>query len=250
MKTWIKTMAAASIGLACLTSCMPAGAKPVDYSNLHLVQLEEPADGAPVAVVETTLGNFSFVLYEEYAPNTVAQFKQLVEEGFYTDNVIYSVEQEINVFMAGALDASGAAGKTVSEDGKGVETETALDLWHFTGAISAFGKESGTFSSSVKSDSRFFAIGHSEPTSEMVEQLETYNFPEKVISTYKQVGGQPIYTGQYTVFGQIYEGMETVKSILSVAVEEKEEYENMKAPVEDILIKNITLSTYQAEEKE
>lgn len=247
MRAWMKTMAVASIGVACLTSCIPAGTKPPDYSNLNLVQLEQPKPGAEVAVVDTTLGSFSFVLYEEYAPKTVAQFKQLVLEGFYTDNIIYSVDKEINVFMAGATDASGTTGKVTTEDGEGIDTETSKDLWHFTGAISAYGKEEGMFSTTVKSDSRFFAIGYSEPKTETIEQLESYNYPETVISTYKEVGGQPIYTGQFTVFGQIYEGMETVQSILDVAIEEKTEYENMKAPVEDILIKSIELSTYAPE---
>ncbi len=248
MKKYGMGVAVVATSMAALTACMPAGTAPVDYSDLELLQKEPPKQGASVAIVQTSMGDFSFELYEEQAPNTVAHFKQLVEEQFYDQTVIYSIEKDINIFLAGATDATGESGKLVTEDGAYLDPEISKDLWHFTGAVSAFGTEEGVFTTTVQADSRFFVTGFTEADAETVQQLNEYSYPEDVIDWYKQVGGQPIYTGQYTIFGQIFEGMDTVEDILAVASEDKSSLESISAPIEEIVIEKITLSTYQGDE--
>lgn len=54
-----------------------------DFSEMNLVQLDKPADGQDVAIIETNVGTITAVLYAEFAPNTVANFKKRAEEGFY-----------------------------------------------------------------------------------------------------------------------------------------------------------------------
>ena len=39
----------------------------IDPETMKLVQLEEPKEGDPIAIVDTTLGEFRFVLYPEQA---------------------------------------------------------------------------------------------------------------------------------------------------------------------------------------
>lgn len=253
MKSVWKAAALGSALMLGCTACMPAGATPPDYSNMTLVQLEEPAEGTDLAVVTTNLGTFKFVLYDEYAPNAVANFKALVEDGFYQNNPVYAINDNSGLLTAGASSEDGSIGVVVREDGSyseeeddKIDVEVSTDLWHFTGAVSMFGEEKGAFSTTVLGDSRFFIVGYSEPTSDMADELGDYNYPEAVIDAYKRTGGQPIYTGAYTVFGQIVEGFDVVYAITSAETTE-EDGVSTGIPAEDIIIEDITLTTYSSE---
>ena len=54
-----------------------------DFTQMDLVQLNKPSEGQDVAVIETNLGTITAVLYAEFAPKTVANFKKRAEEGFF-----------------------------------------------------------------------------------------------------------------------------------------------------------------------
>ena len=53
----------------------------IDPETMKLVQLDPPKDGDPIAIVDTTLGEYRFVLYPQYSPNAVANFTELAEQG-------------------------------------------------------------------------------------------------------------------------------------------------------------------------
>ena len=57
-----------------------------DFEAMKLVQLEKPVEGQDVAIIETDCGTITAVLYADYAPNTVTNFKNRIKEGFYDDN--------------------------------------------------------------------------------------------------------------------------------------------------------------------
>lgn len=242
MKKLAKAVAVMTMGLFCLTGCMPAGTEP-PTQNINLVQLQEPQADQEMAVMETNYGTVKFVLYEEYAPETVKQFKQLVEEGFYTENQVYAIYEDESYMIAGASDDKGDEGKTTTEDGKGVKPEVSSDLWHFPGAVSAMGEESG-ITQTIRGDSRFFIVGDCPADAETLEQMEENKYPEEVISAYKERGGKPLYTGQYTIFGQVVEGMDVVNSMISAETVADENGNPTLTPAEDLIIYSITLTTY------
>ena len=62
-----------------------------DYSTMKLVQFDEPYDGQPTADIETTLGTFRIVLYPEYCPNTVKNFVDRANEGYYNGKPVYGI---------------------------------------------------------------------------------------------------------------------------------------------------------------
>ena len=61
-------------------------------------------EGRDVCVMETSLGTMTFALFEADAPKTVAQFKTLVEKGFYDGKDFYRVVRG-HVVQAGGGDA-------------------------------------------------------------------------------------------------------------------------------------------------
>ncbi|MBQ8010657.1 MAG: peptidylprolyl isomerase, partial [Oscillospiraceae bacterium] len=67
----------------------------VDVNTMELVQLEEPEEGDPVAVINTTYGEFRAVLYPEYAPQTVENFIALAKSGYYDDTYVFEQKQDV-----------------------------------------------------------------------------------------------------------------------------------------------------------
>lgn len=203
-----------------LVGCRSASYQAPDPDQIVFKQFEEVKEGQEIAVVTTSEGVITMVLYGEEAPKTVAHFKKLVSDGFYNDKDIFS-QADPHTFITGASDENGSTGEVVTDDGKPIECEVTQNLWHFSGAVSVLGQEKSRFSGTMVSDSRFFMIGNVDATAEMVQEMEKYNYPDKVINAYKEHGGLPQYTGAYTVFGQIIDGIDVVDKLSQMAIDEQ-----------------------------
>lgn len=77
-----------------------------------------------------------------------------------------------------------------------------------------------------------------EMSDETVAQMENAGWRSRVIESYKQAGGVPRLDYRYTVFGQIYEGLDVALSIGRV----KTEGEKTK---KDVTITSITITTVE-----
>lgn len=235
-----------------LSGCMPADATGIDPEQIEFIQCDEIQEGAQIAVIDTTLGEIKLELFEDEAPNTVQHFKKLVNDGFYNNKPII-LEGEINTIISGYTDEYGKEGALATENGKKLEAEVTPNLWHFSGSVSAWGETSSRFSSTILQDSRFFILGTIPADAEMVSQMEEYKYPQKVIDQYKTYGGLPNFTGTYTVFGQIYEGLDVVDEILTMPIirsnaestdESGDDEYTGAATIDGVVINSITISTY------
>ena len=68
-------------------------------------------------------------------------------------------------------------------------------------------------------------------------------FADDVKARYNEKGGTPSLDGDYTVFGQVYEGFDVIDSISSAEVELGSDGAESK-PVKDIIITNVYVSEY------
>lgn len=221
--------------------CQSATYQAPDPESIVFKQFEEIEDGRETAVITTTEGTITMVLFEDEAPKTVKQFKKLINDGFYNDKAIFS-QSGPHTFITGAETDDGSTGKVDTDDGKPIECEVTQNLWHFSGAVSVLGQEKSRFSGTMLSDSRFFVIGNVEATTDMVQEMEKYNYPIKVINAYKEHGGLPQYTGAYTVFGQVIDGMDVVDKLSQMAIDEQ------TGQTVDAKVIKIELSTYHKED--
>ena len=222
-----------------MTGCMSPTATGLDEEAIEFIQFNEIEEGQEIAVIETSKGTIKMVLFPNEAPKTVAHFKKLINEGFYNDKEIF-IQPDLDAFITGTEDATGTKGKIATEDGEAIESELTPNLWHFSGAVSSLGYEKNRFSKTLLSDSRFFIVGDVQPTTELTTQMQENAYPEKVITEYKERGGLPQFTGAYTIFGHVYEGLEIVNEISNLEVEEGE-----SMPKDGTKIIKIELSEYE-----
>ena len=244
LKKKIAAVVAAASMIFTMTGCSLFSTQPTsalgtyDFTQMHLVQLEEPYEGQPVATIETSLGTITAVLYPEYAPNTVANFIARVNDGYYNGKKIYGVNPGA-YFITGADNDEGTAG--VTEDGKPIANEYSVDLWPFKGAMMAYNGNAGY------GDSRFFMVNNIDLTDEDVETLRGYKdadgnqkIPEELIQAFISEGSVPHVAGLYTVFGQAIDGLDVVEKLTEVEINS-----DAMTPLTDLYISKITLSEYK-----
>lgn len=237
----MKTMKIASVVVGCavlMTGCFSPTATGLKEEDIHFVQFDEVKAGQEVAVIDTTLGKITMALFPDEAPNTVAYFKKLVNDGFYNDRPIFTQTSERR-FITGATDENCQEGAIETDDGKPVDCEITPSLWHFSGAVSVQGFEKSRLTREMQSDSRFFIVGDVDANTETVKQMEEFNYPDKVVNAYKEHGGLPLYTGSFTVFGQVIQGMDVVNAILKIQVDENQH------PKDGTKINSIQLVAYE-----
>ncbi|MFR2154888.1 MAG: peptidylprolyl isomerase [[Eubacterium] siraeum] len=210
-----------------------------DFTQMDLVQLNKPSEGQDVAVIETNLGTITAVLYAEFAPKTVANFKKRAEEGFYDGKPFFALQKGIYA-ITGASNDEGTEG--ITDDGKFIENECSVNLWPFKGALLGYSSQQGY------SDSRFFFTGALEITEENKKELRGYTdqetsaqvIPDELITAFEKRGSVPGFAGTYTVFGQVINGFDTLDKILWSASDK-----NTMKPLEEIKIVKVTLDSYK-----
>lgn len=209
-----------------------------DFSQMTMVQLEEPEEGQLAAVIHTTLGDMTAVLYPEYAPNTVDNFVNRSKDGYYDNTKIYTVYQT-RFAATGSSANDGSTG--ASNDGKLIENEYTPNLWPFKGALCSYSGTKGY------GDSRYIICNTFEFTDEDVETLKSAKnrndeqlFPQELIDAWVKYGSLPTISGFQTVFGQIIDGMDVMEQIMSVEVDEE-----TGVPNEDIFVTHVDIIEYR-----
>lgn len=164
---------------------------------------ETPSPGGKeVAVIQTTLGTIVLEFFEEDAPNHVANFKKLAREGFYDGIYFHRV---IPDFMI-------QAGCPLTKD-----EDRSND---------GFGGPGYTI------DAEFNSRKHLRGTLSMARSSDPNSAGSQFFICQK---AQPSLDGQYTVFGQVLEGMDVVDKIANA----KRDRNNN--PLEKIVMEKVTI---------
>lgn len=195
-------------------------------------QTSLPEKDERIAVVTTSLGTFKMKFFPEYAPKAVENFVTLASEGHYDSTYVFCVQTD-KMFLGGSKDNQGIEYTTIYEEGKPFSNEHTDALWHFSGSVSTISTEKD------KGDSRFFVIGNVTVPDDMFKSMDRYGYPQPLIDAYKEFGGLPNYDRRYTVFAQVFEGIEVVNAINKVVVSE-----DTGIPVEDVLIQKVEIVNY------
>lgn len=222
----------------------------IDLDTMELVQLEEPRDGDPIAIVETTLGEIRFVLYPEYSPNAVKNFTELADSGYYDNTYFYNSDSGV-YSSAGSKQKDGSY--TQGNAAERIERELSQDLWSFKGAVCCATTD---FDRSFKEmligggtyycGSRLNFLNTIEFTDELKEQMRASATSEELTETFIEKGGIPNFAQQMTVIGQVYQGLDIVEELASLESTDNGYY---KIPNDDIMIISVKTDIYSSEEK-
>lgn len=196
-------------------------------ANVDVLQFRTPADDALVAVFDTAKGEFSAQLFPSAAPQAVQNFVTLARSGAY-DGLDFN--RVISHFLIQSGDTDGAGGQSMW--GTGFPHESSDLLHHYTGALAMAGGDDNR--------SQFFVVDtETDSVPEVLrQQMQQLGWDENVISAYSEVGGAPYLDNAYTVFGQVFYGMDTVGQINTVKTDSAD------VPEEAVKLNSVRIMSY------
>ena len=208
------------------------------------IRAQDSAQRAEV-LLETTEGNIRIQLYND-TPRHRDNFLRLVGEHFYDSLLFHRVIKNFMI-QAGDPDSRHAEpGVTLGEGDTGYTIEPELFasdgrlLHHHRRGVLAMAREGDDVNPERRSSGRQFYIvwGKTFSTTELMtigERLDNMT-QHRVVMTpemttlYRKTGGAPHLDGQYTVFGEVIEGLDVVNRIQQVFADDYDR------PVDDVRI--------------
>lgn len=192
-------------------------------------QTGEPEEGETVAIIHVKdMGDICVKFFYEDSPLAVENFVTLAANGYY-DGIIF--HRVIDDFMIQGGDPTGTGMGGESMWGSEFENEYSDRLAQINGSLAmARTQEYDT------NGSQFFINNGPELTE---EHLEYYGVDKSFWDTYKENGGNPYLQNQYTVFGQVYDGMDVVEAISGVDTDSSDK------PTTDVVIESVEVTQYQ-----
>jgi cyclophilin family peptidyl-prolyl cis-trans isomerase len=181
----------------------------------------------PVAIISTSLGDITVVLSDK-TPRHTANFVKNVKAGLYDSLTFHRVVKELIVQTGDP--ATRVRNPKKIEDNTLIPSEFRDGLFHKKGALAAARYDNPKMSS----DPTQFYIVHGKKFSDkelnIIEgQLGRYIAKDQR-EVYKTLGGVPHLDQNYTVFGEVIEGLYVVDQIANTAVNDKE------VPLKDIIM--------------
>lgn len=218
----------------CFSVCFSACNKPEDNPDPIDNPQQQEENGPTKVKFETTLGNFTLILYDE-TPLHKANFIKLVEDNYYQDILFHRIIKNFMVQTGDPDSKTAKPGQLLGNGGPGytIPAEFNDSLYHKRGAVAAARTADQVNPQKASSGSQFYIVDGQKWTTNQLKQIENQyglKFSDKQIETYTTIGGVPYLDQQYTVFGEVIEGMEVIDNIAS----QKKDYNDR--PLEDIKI--------------
>lgn len=190
-------------------------------------------------LLQTSMGDILLRLSDS-TPLHRDNFLKLVKQKYY-DSILF--HRVINNFMiqSGDPDSKNApAGKPLGEGEPGytVPAEFRSTLFHKKGVIAAARQGDNVNPAKASSGSQFYITQGKKFTDEELNRLENARLNGRKIpadqrAIYKTIGGTPHLDQDYTVFGEVINGLEVVDSIAAVATSRAADRDR---PLTDVMI--------------
>ena len=168
-------------------------------------QLAPPKAGDKVVTLETSMGTIKFKLFTAQVPEMTKNFETLAAQGKYTNVPFHRVIQDFMIQTGDFTNQNGSGGYSYKGPGTELKDEIVPGLKHLFGTV---------------------AMANSGPDT---------NGSQFYIVTNKN--GTPYLDGNYTIFGQVYEGMDVALQIAALQTPGGEQ------PTKEVLVKTATVET-------
>ncbi len=185
-----------------------------------------------IVLISTKFGDLKIALYNK-TPKHSDNFVKLVSKKYYDGLLFHRV---INHFMiqGGDPDSRNAKqGAMLGNGGPGytIPAEFVPEYFHKKGAIAAARRGDNVNPEKASSGSQFYIVQGRKYTDEQLNSLENRigrKFTKQQRETYKTIGGTPFLDGNYTVFGEVIEGLNVIDKIAEVKTD------RFDRPIKDI----------------
>jgi peptidylprolyl isomerase/peptidyl-prolyl cis-trans isomerase B (cyclophilin B) len=170
--------------------------------------------------IETTKGTITVMLYDE-TPVHRDNFVKLAESGFYQGLLFHRIISSFMIQGGDPESKDAPAEKMLGNGGPGYDlpAEIVPKYFHKKGALAAARTGDQTNPQRRSSGSQFYIVQGKTYTDMQLDGMEKQlftKFTEEQRDAYATVGGVPHLDAQYTVFGEVVEGLDIVDKIAAV----------------------------------
>ena len=207
-------------------------------------QLALPVAGDLVAIMHTNMGDISIRLFPDHAPKAVENFTTHAANGYYDGIVFHRVIKDFMI-QGGDPDSRGAEpGKQLGDGGTGytIPAEFCLPyLYHWRGALAAAREPDDVNPEMESSGCQFYIVWGKKQAGSDIRKVRSMleekgiELTSQMLDDYIMRGGTPHLDGQYTVFGEVIEGLPIVKNIQSVPTD------SLDRPLADIVVRRMVV---------
>ena len=182
------------------------------------------------AVIETSFGQIKVMLYNT-TPKHRDNFIKLAKEGYYDGLLFHRV---INAFMVqgGDPDSRNAPpGVSLGMGGPGYLIDAEIGSPHLRGALAAARNNNPQ---KMSSGSQFYLVQGQKIDDNYLDETErrqNIRYSPEQRKLYKEIGGTPFLDNDYTVFGEIVEGLDVLDKLAAVPTDAN------NRPLEDVRMK-------------
>lgn len=185
-------------------------------------------------------------LYDE-TPLHRDNFLRLASEGYYDGTLFHRVIRDFMI-QGGDPESKGApAGKPLGTGGPGYNIPAEIvypQLFHKRGVLSAARQSDQVNPEKASSGSQFYIVWGKRQNAADIRRVRG-TLEEKgitltpiMVDDYEMRGGTPHLDGQYTVFGEVIEGLEVVGAIQGVKTDKNDR------PLEDVKVLRMTIEQF------
>lgn len=174
-----------------------------------------------MVIISTSFGDMKIKLYNE-TPQHRDNFIKLAKSGFYDGLLFHRVIKQFMIQGGDPNSKNAAPGQPLGSGGPGytVPAEFNPALFHKKGALSAARLGDQMNPQRASSGSQFYIV-QGKPASDqelaMTESRLGIKYTEEQKNIYKTLGGTPFLDQNYTVFGEVVEGLDIIDKIAAVA---------------------------------
>ncbi len=168
--------------------------------------------------IETEFGDMVFELYDS-TPIHRDNFLKLANEGFYKDLLFHRVIEGFMIQGGDPKSRDASPEARLGSGGPGYTLEAEIGSPHFKGTLAA-ARTGGPSNPDKRSSGSQFYIVQGKKQSDMeianTERSKNIQYSAAQKEKYKTIGGAIFLDMEYTVFGEIVEGMDVIDKLAAV----------------------------------
>ncbi len=201
------------------------------YTDMVNYTLPEKGEEIVVMTIKDK-GTIKIKLFPELLPRACANFVALAKQGYYDGLIFHRIIADFMIQGGDPL-GTGYGGECIW--GTKFDGGYSKYLCHVAGAL-AYANSGST----ATNGSQFYiTVGQKFPA-EATPMYSAFDYTDTALKAYEEDGGYPPLDGGYTVFGQVFEGLDLVVDICNNTVTSGSD-----RPVEDVIIEKVEVVQYE-----